>query len=274
VSFGFRAGVKNVPMLKKMFVFEMDTLSLYDSLHTAIPLVMTGTPDGFAAEARQVVYPSSVTFFIFCGLALLTVIKYRFGKNLLEALLSFFNYRQALRMYEERRESDSQATFLSNVLFAWITGIFISVALPFFGASPLWGNYTLSVLFLSAATGLLYLLKGLINHTLGVVFLAHDFSKMYIYNMFLYNRNTGMMIFPLVAVIPYVAWVITPYVVYGVIIVYSFSYLIRLWRTFQIIHGLNVSIFYFILYLCTLEILPLLLFLKGCKVLWKFNLFV
>jgi len=253
---------------------QQDTITLPDIMQAAIPTVTVGTPNGFVAEGRSVVYPSSVTLFIICGLALLTVIKYRFGKNLLEAFQSFFNYRQALRMYEERRESDSQATFLSNVLFSWNTGIFLSVALPFFGAGPLWGNYTLSILFFSAATGLLYIIKGLIYHVSGVVFMTRDFSKMYIYNMFLYNRNTGMMIFPLIAAIPYVAWIITPYVVFGVIIVYIFSYLIRQWRTFQIIHGLNVSVFYFILYLCTFEILPLLLFLKGCKVLWEFNLFV
>jgi len=256
--------------VENLYLTEIqDTLAVRDGIVATIVM-----RDGFAGEARQAVYPSSVTFLIICGLVLFAVIKYRFGKNLLEALQSFFNYRQALRMYEERRESDSQAIFLSNVLFAWITGIFLSVALPFFGAAPLWGNYTLSVLFLSAATGLLYILKGLMHHMLGVVFMTHEFSKIYIYNLFLYNRNTGMMIFPLVAVIPYVAWVITPFVVYGVIIVYVFSFLVKLWRSFQIIHGLNVSIFYFILYLCTFEILPLLLFLKGCKVLWEFNLFI
>ena len=257
-------------VIENLYLIEIqDTLAVRDGVAaTVVP------SDGFAGEAREVVYPSSVTFFIVCGLVLFAVIKYRFGKNLLEALRSFFNYRQALRMYEERRESDSQATFLSNVLFAWVTGIFVSVALPFFGAAPLWGNYTLSVLFLSAATGLLYILKGLMYHVFGIVFMTRDFSKIYIYNLFLYNRNIGMMIFPPVAVLPYVAWVITPYVVHGVIFVYAFSYLIRLLRTFQIIHGLNVSMFYFILYLCTFEILPLLLFLKGCKVLWEFNLFV
>ena len=253
----------------KQYENVADTLTMHDSISTII-----GTPTGFATDARQVVYPSSVTIFIICGLALLTIIKYQFGKNLLEALQSFFSYRQALRMYEERRESDSQATFLNNVLFAWITGIFVSIALTFFGESPLWGNYTLSILFLSAVTGLLYILKGLMCHVLGVVFMAQDFSKLYIYNMFLYNRNIGMIVFPLVAVIPFVGWVIEPYIVYSATVVYAFTFMVKQWRTFQIFHGLNVSIFYFILYLCTLEILPLLLLIKGCKVLWEFNLFV
>jgi len=230
--------------------------------------------DGFAGEAQQVLYPSSITVFIIFGLVLMTIIRYNFGKNLLEAFYSFFNYHHALRIFEERRESDRQAAFFSNVLFVWITGIFISIALPVFGLNALWGSFTLSILFLSAATGLLYILKALIWHVSGVVFMTQNFSKIYIYNMFLYNRNIGLMVFPMVAVIPYVTGALALYIIYGVILVYTSSYLLKLWRTFQIIHGLNVSLFYFILYLCTFEILPLLLLIKSCKVLWKFNLFI
>ena len=251
--------------------------ALYDRVHVGMPAVMTGMQDagvGFAGEERQVIYPSTVTLFIIFGLALMTVIKYNFGKNLLEALLSFFNYRQALRMFEEHHDSDRQAAFFSNVLFAWITGIFVSIALPFFGVNVLWGSYTLSILFLSAVTGLLYILKAMIWHVLGVIFMAQEFSKMYIYNMFLYNRNIGMIILPLVAIIPYVAGAIAPYIVYTVVFVYLMSFFFKLWRKFQIIHDLNVSVLYFILYLCTFEILPLLLFIKACKVLWEFDLFI
>jgi len=264
---------KDLPSMK-VDTHEMDTFALHDSIQAYIPVTTFATPDGFAGELRQVVYPSSITLFIICGLALMTVIKYNFGKNQLEALKSFFNYHQALRMLEERRESDRQAVFYSNVLFVCITGIFVSVSLPFFGLHVLWGNYTLSILFLSAVTALLYILKALIWHALGIVFMVQEFSKIYIYNMFLYNRNIGVVVFPLVAVIPFVAGNIALYIVNVTIFVYILSYLLKLWRTFQIIHGLNVSLFYFILYLCTFEILPLLLLIKGCKVLWEFNLFI
>jgi hypothetical protein len=241
-----------------------------DSIQTVIPITVAETPvtnPGLAGDTRPAGYPSSVTLFITCGLVLLAIIRYNFGRNLRESFLSFFNYRQAQRMYEERRESDRHAAVLSNILFILVAGIFVSVVLPFFGANPLWGSYTLSILFFSLATGLLYILKSWIWQALGVVFMARHFSKMYIYNMFLYNRNIGLIIFPPVAVIPYIARTATPYLVYGVIIGVALSYLLKLWRIFQIIHAQNVSVFYFILYLCTLEILPLLLFIKGCKVL-------
>ena len=247
----------------------VSAVPLQDSLQTSIP-IKAETPDirpGFATDSRPAGYPSSITLFLICGLALLAIIKYHFGKNLTEAFRSFFSYRQSLRLFEEHRESDRQATLLSNILFALVAGIFISVILPFFGTSPLWGNYAWSILFFSFATGLLYILKAWIWQMLGVVFLIQSFSKVYIYNMFLYNRNTGLFIFPLVAIIPYVTAAIMPYVVYSVLVIVALSYLFKLWRIFQIILGQNVSVFYFILYLCTLEILPLLLFIKGCKTL-------
>jgi hypothetical protein len=212
-------------------------------------------------------YPSSITLFIICALALLAIINYNFGKNLMEAFRSFFDYRQSLRMFEERRESDRQGALLSNVLFSLIVGIFVSIVLPFFGFDILWDNPVLSILFFSAATGLLYILKAWVWKVLGVIFMAQAFSNIYIYNMYLYNRNIGLMIFPMVAISPYVSENITTYLIYSIFIVFAFSYLFKLRRIFQIIHDQNVSFLYFILYLCTLEIIPLLILIKGCKVL-------
>ena len=252
---------------------EVDTLLLHDT----IPVITTLPPQvrtGFSSEARYAGYPPSITLFIVCGLALFAVIKFNFTKNTLEAIQSFFNYRKASLMLEERRESDRQASFLSNLLFILVAGIFISIALPFFGATLPWGSFALSILFFSAASALLYLLKAGMWRLMGVVFMTQTFSKIYVYNMFLYNRNVGLMFFPLVAIIPYVAFEIMPYVVYTVMVAVALSYILKLLRIFQIIRDLNVSVFYFILYLCAFEILPLLLFVKGCKIVWEFNLYL
>ena len=256
---------------------EADTVLMRDNLPTSIQIPITessAVTNGISSEERLAGYPSSITLFIISGCALLIFIKYRFRKNMVDAFQSLFNYRQFMRIFEERRESDKPAFFLSNVLFLWITGIFVSLALPFFGAGPLWGNYALTSLFFSAAIGWLFIMKALTWNILGFIFMVQSFSKIYIYNMFSLNRITGWMIFPFVVMIPYVTVPVSLYIVYIVIIEFALSYLLRILRIFQIIHGLNVSVFYFILYLCALEILPLLLFVKGCKMLWEFNLFL
>jgi len=248
-----------------------------DSLQSIIPATTITYPaesNRYTSDLKLEGYPSSVTLFIICGLALLTVIKYNFGRNLPDMFFSFFNYRRALRMIDERRESDRQAALFSDMLFILVTGIFVAVALPFFGTDPLWGSFTWSILFFSAATALLYHLKAWVWNILGVIFKVQALTKMYVYQLFLYNRNAGLAVFPLVAAIPFVAETIAPYMVYSVIAIYIFSFLFRQWRNFQMIHDQNISLFYFILYLCTLEILPLLLFAKSCKVLSEFCLFL
>ena len=239
-----------------------------------ITVVKPAIRPGIAHEPRSGSYPASITIILMCGLALLAFIKYHFRKYLVETLKSLFSYRQAQRIFEDRRESGRQAAFLSNILFILMTGFFVSMALPFFGAKPLCDNYVLSILFFALATGLLYFLKATVWRILGFIFMARSFVETYIHNMYMINRNVGLIIFSPVALIPYANALITPYIVYGVIVVFVLSYVLKIWRIFEIILSQNVSIFYFILYLCTLEILPLLLCIKGCKALSEFTLFL
>ena len=250
-------------------------VSLLDSLHVTIPVTTVELPAAmsrFSGAARQEGYPASVTLFIICALILFAVIRFHFGRNLIETFRSAFNFQKSMHLFEERRETDRHAAILSNILFTIVSGIFISLALPFWGANPIWESYTLSLLFFSFATGLLYFLKARIWQVLGAVFNVQVLSGLYIHNMFLYNRNAGLLILPIVAILPYISETITPYLIYAAISVFLIFYLLRLWRFFQIIHDQNVSVLYFILYLCALEILPLLLFVKSCKVLSEFNL--
>jgi len=239
-----------------------------DSLQVLIPITAVEAPSamrGFTGTSRQENHTTPVTLFIICVLIFLTIIRYQFGRSLLDTFRSAFNFRQSMRLFEERRETDRQAATLSNILSTVIAGIFISLTLPFWGANLLWGSYSLSILIFSFATGMLYFLKARLWMVLGVVFNVQAFSKLYIYNMFLYNRNTGLIALPFVAILPYISEEITSFLVYSVISVFLIFYLLRLWRIFRIILDYNVSLFYFILYLCTLEILPLFCLLKVVK---------
>ena len=250
-------------------------ITLPDSLQTTIPVTVVKTPSenrGFTGTTRQT-GSSSITVFMIFGLILLAVIKHHFAKNLLETFRSAFSFSQSMRLFDERRETDRQATALSNIWFTIVAGIFISLVVAFFVTHPLWDSYALSILFFSFATGLVYFLKTRIWRILGVVFNVQTFTGLYIHYMFLYNRIAGILAFPLVILVPYMTVAVTPYLLYSVITIFALSYLLRLWRFFQIIYTQNVSVFYFILYLCGFEILPLLLFVKSCKMLIELSLF-
>ena len=254
----------------QMTEFESDSNTVVIQQQSYVPVAEVFP--GFAENIRKTDYPSSVTLFIIIALAIYAAIKYNFGKNLLDAFQALLNYRQAWRMFEDRRETDKQAVTFLNILFFLTVGIFVSITLSFFETSLILDNYTVSILFFSLASFLIYIIKSYIWRAFGAIFMVQLFSHVYTHTMFLYNGITGLIVFPLIAIIPFVSGIIVPYIIYVIIGIFVLSYLFRLFRFFQIIFVQNVSILHFFLYLCALEILPLLLFAKGCKMLSEFVL--
>ncbi|MDR2037940.1 MAG: DUF4271 domain-containing protein [Bacteroidales bacterium] len=215
-------------------------------------------------------YPNAIVLFLLGTLVFFTWIKYNFGRNLKQMVLSFFSFQQARRTFEERKESDKQAALYTNIFSYVITGIFISLVFPKLGFSLPWEGYTVPILFFSVAIALLYAINAIIWKIFGTIFLIQPVSMEYIYTLYLYNRNTGIFIFPLVAIMPFVPYVVLHPLIYTIIAIICLVYLLRVFRFFQIIRSKNASFFYFILYLCTLEILPFLIFAKTCKMLIDF----
>jgi len=95
------------------------------------------------------------------------------------------------------------------------------------------------------------------------LFLQRSLFSEYIHNTLVINKGTGIVLFPIVITARYF-----PYPLISLVLAIGLSILILgfIWksiRAYQIIRRKNVVLFYLILYLCTLEFLPLLL---GYKV--------
>jgi hypothetical protein len=130
---------------------------------------------------------------------------------------------------------------------------------------PFQAGYSLSVLLFSFSFALLILGNAIIWKIFGSIFLVRHVAGEYIHHLFLYNRNTGIFVFPVIAVIPFVNEAYLPFLLHVALAVYGGFYLWRIFRYFQIIHAKKVPVFYFILYLCTLEILPFFIMVKACN---------
>jgi hypothetical protein len=89
----------------------------------------------------------------------------------------------------------------------------------------------------------------------------------YIFNTFLINKVLGMLLLPMVIGIAYMPSVAAPVLFYTGLTLIGITYIYRVFRGFVAAITNNVSNFYLLLYLCTLEILPLivifLLFNRG-----------
>jgi hypothetical protein len=84
----------------------------------------------------------------------------------------------------------------------------------------------------------------------------------YLRNIFLFNKIFGLIVFPLLVAHPFIDIKFRFIFIYAGIIIFVLLFILRIFRGIVISVKNKFSIFYIILYLCTLEILPVLIFYK------------
>jgi hypothetical protein len=103
-------------------------------------------------------------------------------------------------------------------------------------------------------------LKSSLSYATGIIFKTNESARQYQLNIMIFNYVTGVFLFP-VAIIAFY-WNNIVLLISGAIII-SLLLLYRLFRNFMTgLTNKNYNLFYLFLYLCTLEILPLLLLYK------------
>jgi hypothetical protein len=81
----------------------------------------------------------------------------------------------------------------------------------------------------------------------------------YIHNTFVINKGLGIALFPVIIMAHYLPYPLIKSVLIIGMGIYAIAFILKSIRGYQIIIRKDILIFYMILYLCTLEILPLLL---------------
>lgn len=181
------------------------------------------------------------------------------------AIQASYNYFAARRIHEEANVVRSRVFYFMNTLFFLNLALFITQMFDYYNYNIL--NLDFYLIFLMVLLGLLiiYGLKGMFLGILDFIFLARGHFVAYNTTVFIYNKMIGFILLPLVSIIPYVPSNITPWLFKaGVFVVFSL-YTMRIFRGILVGVKIRLSFFYLILYLCALEILPVLMLYKIAK---------
>jgi len=144
-------------------------------------------------------------------------------------------------------------------------GLFILQLLRYYNIRIFQHNGFVTYLFICALLYLIILAKIVICTIIGFLFQVQKEFSEYLFNIFIYNKNLGLFMIPFIFIIPYVhQYIIGKIIILGLIVLFS-MYFVRITRSIQIIIKKDVLLFYTILYLCTLEILPVLIGIKLVK---------
>ncbi|MFV0378565.1 MAG: DUF4271 domain-containing protein [Mangrovibacterium sp.] len=201
-------------------------------------------------QADWVVGVIIVVFALFASVRLL------FGKYLQQLFYASVNYTTAARLFRERSISLTHAAFRLDLIFYLVISLFLFLIFDSYIALP-FDIPILKYLLLLAGTTLYFGLKQVIYASQGRLTQSGNETQELLYNMNLYNRILGLGLIPIVLIMGF-SRLKSPDIMIGIgVLLAAGTYILLLLRGLKILMKKDFPLFYLILYLCTLEILPL-----------------
>jgi hypothetical protein len=189
-------------------------------------------------------------------------VKMAYQKYVVQVMASTFNYQISVRLLRERNVLFRNMALGLNFVFAVNIGLFIYMGFQIYGFQQVNQSEFLSVLLYSLGVLILSNIKTFFCKLLGFFFQVQEEFSEYVHNLNLFNKNAGLFLFPFVLLYPYVDDKVKPFIFYAGCFVLLAMALLSIYRGGQIIVRKGVSLFYLIVYLCAVEILPALLLVK------------
>jgi hypothetical protein len=197
-------------------------------------------------------------FFILVLLSflLIALIKGMYWKHAKLFFMGVFAQRYANQYLREENAFTERVNFLTFLLMAINFTLIITKFQAVIDLPTIVSVFFLVVLF--------FLLKLILIKLLGFFFKVKDLAKLAIFFSLLFDKTLGFVLFPLVVVIYFFSVDISSTVLMislGLFIILFMLKLFWLWKIGT--NSFGLSQVYIFLYLCTIEIFPLLLLAKG-----------
>ncbi len=217
------------------------------------------SPSDLPPASSHDLRPDWLLGIIIASLILLAWLKLFYHKFLNQMMQSVSNYQLSAKLLRDQNLFSKRVAIALNINFIFIGGAFIYLIFGYYNLQPFRLNDILSYLCYSGCLMLLLIVRYVVLHITGYLFDNHHVFKEYLHQIFLIYKSLGIYLIMLVIGLAYIREDLRIYFVYmGIILVFS-AYFLRLFKGVRILMNKDVLIFYLILYLCTLEILPFLI---------------
>ncbi|MCF8359049.1 MAG: DUF4271 domain-containing protein [Prolixibacteraceae bacterium] len=227
--------------------------------------VHTGHTSDLPVIARNFYLPNWSVFSMLFMFALLASMRHTSDNYLAQLFQAQFKKGTISRLFREKVSNLSHVTFRLDILFYMVSGLFVFHFLQTLDTGFQSKSFivylaciTVMVLFLSVKF-LLYRLSGLL-------FDSYTETRKYIFYTKTGNRLLGLLLLPLVITAFFTGALFTKILLFLGGAIAAIVSIVNVFRGIEIVAKKVFSIYYMILYLCSLEILPLLL---VWRILWR-----
>ncbi len=237
-----------------------DTAS-YKKLMTH-PYLPMQTKPSFRINELRIAASFDGRFYLIIGMLFyLAFIKVTFPKYFSNVFELIFQSPIRQKQTREQLQQNNLASLFSNILFILNASIFVSLIAVKNG----WVDLSLYSCIAYSAVGFtaLYLFKFLFLWLSGWLFSQGEAIGNYSFIVFLTNKVMGVFLIPAILLLAFSPESVQDFAYNSALIVISILFVYRYLVSFSIVRAsLKVSAFHFFLYLCTCEVLPMLVLYK------------
>ena len=227
--------------------------------HTIVP--KTVRPYGIVGKELVIPNQDWILGLILVLWIIFASVRVGFLKYLEQLFVSLVSFSAATRLYQERGYKTMYGAFRLDFIFHLILPFSVFQIARYYNINiPGYPEILFFLVLLLVINGYLFI-KILLFMLGGSIVMLKTQTEESVFNIRLYYKALGLFLLPLVTVHDLIdeSKFITIWVMAGLILI---MYVLALFRSIYVGIRKDVSIFYLILYLCTLEILPLLLIFK------------
>ncbi|MCX6202149.1 MAG: DUF4271 domain-containing protein [Bacteroidetes bacterium] len=237
-----------------------DTAS-YKKLMTH-PYLPMQTKPSFRINELRIAPNFDGRFYLIIGMLFyLAFIKVTFPKYFSNVFQLIFQSPIRQKQTREQLQQNNLASLFSNILFILNASIFVSLV----AVKNAWVDLSLYSCIAYSAVGFtaLYLFKFLFLWLSGWLFSQGEAIGNYSFIVFLTNKVMGVFLIPAILLLAFSPASVQDFAYNSAIIIISILFVYRYLISFSIVRAsLKVSAFHFFLYLCTCEVLPMLVLYK------------
>lgn len=205
--------------------------------------------------------PSWVLFSVFMLFVSIAIVRLLFPGDFSMIVQAYYHERTLQQVSKEDSMLTSWPYILLYLIFSLALGLFIILIESSFSLFEVlnWNNY----LRTTAVVAILFILKILFIRFISFVFEIGRLVREYVTVLYLVYFNSMLFLMPVLLVVILVPTNYFKFVLIFFSIVVSMLFIYRFLRTaFRLFGNLKFSIFYLILYLCALEVAPILILVK------------
>ncbi len=210
-------------------------------------------------------YPTWVFLYLFTLLAFFAWVMLYYGNIFTQTIQATVNYQVSSRMYKDNSQLQSQLDGSLYVLYFLAVAFLLNFLEIRMDVIPYDLHGALLYLFNLALLVGVFLGRVLLVNVVGILFDRVQILREYQFNAFIFNKVMGMAALLMSLFLLYTTGTVREVVFWTTLVLIALILIMRLIRGIVFSFRKDVSFFYLFLYLCALEIVPLVLLYRWLE---------